>query len=64
MDNFQSGLRTPKIINDICLYSDTGKISVLVLLRAAFDTVDHNIQNVVEKFIYFSNSTQIVKLVY
>ncbi len=34
-----------KIINDICLNSDSGKISVLVLLdlSAAFDTVDHNI---------------------
>ncbi len=34
-----------KIINDICLNSDTGKISVLVLLdlSAAFDNVNHNI---------------------
>jgi len=34
-----------KIINDICLNTDTGKLSVLVLLdlSAAFDTVDHNI---------------------
>lgn len=34
-----------KIINDIRLNSDSGKISVLVLLdlSAAFDTVDHNI---------------------
>ncbi len=34
-----------KIINDICPNSDSGKISVLVLLdlSAAFDTVDHNI---------------------
>ncbi len=34
-----------KIINDIRLNSDTGKISVLVLLdlSAAFDTVNHNI---------------------
>ncbi len=34
-----------KIINDIRFYSDSGKISVLVLLdlSAAFDTVDHNI---------------------
>ncbi len=34
-----------KIINDIRLNSDTGKISVLVLLNlsAAFDTVDPNI---------------------
>ncbi len=34
-----------KIINDICFNSDSGIISVLVLLdlSAAFDTVDHNI---------------------
>ncbi len=34
-----------KIINDIRCNSDSGKISVLVLLdlSAAFDTVDHNI---------------------
>ncbi len=34
-----------KIINDISFNSDSGKISVLVLLdlSAAFDTVDHNI---------------------
>ncbi len=34
-----------KIINYICLNSDSGKISVLVLLylSAALDTVDHNI---------------------
>ncbi len=34
-----------KIINDIHFNSDTGKISVLVLLdlSAVFDTVDHNI---------------------
>ncbi len=34
-----------KIINDIRFNSDSGKISVLVLLdlSAAFDTVDHNI---------------------
>ncbi len=34
-----------KIINDILFNSDSGKISVLVLLdlSAAFDTVDHNI---------------------
>ncbi len=34
-----------KIINDICLNSDSGKISVLLLLdlSVAFNTVDHNI---------------------
>ncbi len=51
LDNFQSGFRAHhsieiiKIINVIRLNSDSGKISVLVLLdfSAAFDTVDHNI---------------------
>ncbi len=53
LDNFQSGFRAHhstktaliKIINNICHNSDTGKISVLVLLdlSSAFDTVDYNI---------------------
>ncbi len=53
LDNFQSGFRAHhstetvliKIINQIRLNSDSGKISVLILLdiRAAFDIVDHNI---------------------
>jgi len=52
-DYFQSGLRSHhstetgliKIINDIRLHTDSGKLSVLLLLNlsATFDTVDHNI---------------------
>ncbi len=50
LEKFESGFRAHhstliKIINYICPNSDSGKISVLVLLdlSAAFDTVDHNI---------------------
>ncbi len=53
LDNFQPGFRAHqstktafnKIINYIRPNSDSGKISVLVLLdlSAAFDNVDHNI---------------------
>ncbi len=53
MDNFQSGFRSHdnteatliKMINSICFNSDSGKMSMLVLLylSAAFDTFDHNI---------------------
>lgn len=53
LDDFQSGFRTHnstktaliKILKYIRLNTDTGKISVLVLLHLSteFDTVDHNI---------------------
>lgn len=40
-----------KVLNDICLNNDSGKVSVLVLLdfSAAFDTVDHSFYYLDEK---------------
>ncbi len=74
LDNFQSGFRQHhstetaliKIINYICFNSDSGKISMLVLLdlSAAFDTVNHNILlERLENCRSFWDGTQIVQII-
>ncbi len=55
-----------KIINDIRFNSDSGKISVLVLLdlSAVFDTVDHNILlERLENWVGLSGMTQMVQVI-
>ncbi len=56
-----------KIINDIRCNSDSGKISVLVLLdlSAALDTVDHNIllERLERLYQAFWDGTQMVQVI-
>ena len=72
-DVFQSGFQPHhstettlvKVLNDIHLNTDSGKMSVLVLLNvsAAFDKVDHNILlNLLQNWVGLSGTAQ--KLVY